>query len=580
MSTKTSTQTIEQKLKSSFKVFLAALWKSMGLPAPTRAQYAMADYLQYGPQRLQLQMFRGVGKSYVTAAFVLWELFRDRDIKILIISASKERADANALFLQKLIADIPWLYHMTPQNDSARWSRVSFDVNGCVPTQSPSVRSAGVCSQITGSRADIILPDDVEVPSNSATDALREKLLNQLTELEAILMPKPTSRILYLGTPQTSYTVYRKLAELGYKPLIWPARYPEDPSIYEGNLAPQLLEDLLHGAKPGDPTDTRFSNEELEQREASMGRSAFQLQFMLNTTLSDQDRFPLRFADLIVTPLGGQCAQRYAWSSDPRYVIKDLQPVGLPGDRFYRPMFVDEGIVPYSETIVAIDPSGRGKDETVATILSQANGYIFLRDMRAFQDGYSDVTLSEIVRLGKKYEATTFLIESNFGDGIVSELVKRHLIQQQCSANVEEVRSTVRKEDRILDTLEPVMQQHKLIVDPKVFEYDFKSNSGLAPDRRLEHMLGYQMSRMCREKGAVKHDDRIDALALGVKWFIDALALDAHKAVAERKNIEWRAMQELFDADRTLATECLALGLNFSEIKITTKKPYSWVKPR
>jgi hypothetical protein len=571
---------VEARLKANFKVFLAALWHAMGLPSPTRAQYVMAEYLQHGPPRLQLQMFRGVGKSYVSAAYVLWELYRDRDIKVLIISASKERADANALFLQKLIAEVPWLNHLEPKSDSARWSRVSFDVAGCVPTQSASVRSAGVGSQITGSRADIILADDVEVPSNSATDALREKLLNQLTELEAILMPKPTSRILYLGTPQTSYTVYRKLAERGYKPLIWPARYPKDPSIYEGNLAPQILADMESGAQPGDPTDTRFTNEELLQREASMGRSAFQLQFMLNTSLSDQDRFPLRFADLIVTPLGEQCAQRYAWSSDPRYVLKEIQPVGLPGDRFYRPMFVDEGIIPYAETIVAIDPSGRGADETVAMVLSQANGYIFLRDMLAFKEGYSDATLSEIVRLGKRYEASTFLIESNFGDGVISELLKRHLIQQQCSANVEEVRSTVRKEDRILDTLEPVMQQHKLIVDPKVFEYDYNSNKDMAPDKRLEYMLGYQMSRMCREKGAVKHDDRIDAQALGVKHYIDALAISAHRAVADQKQLEWAAMQMLFESDPQLACEALATGRSFIDLKPKNQKVYDWVKPR
>jgi hypothetical protein len=568
--------TAEDKLKGDFRVFLSVLWNSMGLPKPTRAQIVMADYLQSSQKRLQLQMFRGVGKSYVTAAYVLWELFRDPDKKILILSASKERADSNALFLQKLIIDVPWLNHMAPKDDSQRWSRVSFDIANCVPTQSPSVRSAGVGSQITGSRADIILADDCEVPSNSATDMLREKLLNQLTELEAILMPKPSSKILYLGTPQSSYTVYRKLAERGYKALVWPARYPSNPSLYEGTLAPQLVADLEAGAKAGDPTDSRFSDAELLEREASMGRSAFQLQFQLNTTLSDQDRFPLRFADLIVTSVGTECAERYAWSSDPRYVIKDLQPVGLPGDRFYAPMFIAEGIVPYSETIVAVDPSGRGSDETVACVLSQANGYIFVRDMLAFKDGYSDETLTAIVRLGKKYQASTFLVESNFGDGMVCELIKRHMIQQQCPAHIEEVRSTVRKEERIIATLEPVMQQHKLIVDPKIFQYDFASNPGMAPDKRLEHMLMYQMSRMCKEKGAVKHDDRIDSLAMGVQWFIDALAISAHRAAAERKHLEWDSMMQAFENEPHLACDALVLGRSFVNIRIPKTKVYDW----
>jgi hypothetical protein len=150
-----------------------------------------------------------------------------------------------------------------PTDDNQRWSRVSFDIRGCTPTQAPSVRSAGIGSQITGSRADIILLDDVEVTSNSATDSLREKLLAQCTEMEAILIPKPSSKILYLGTPQTSYTIYRKLEERGYQARIWPARYPKNPGIYEGRLFPQLVADLEAGAKAGDPTDSRFSDAEL-----------------------------------------------------------------------------------------------------------------------------------------------------------------------------------------------------------------------------------------------------------------------------------------------------------------------------
>lgn len=569
---------IEQRLKGEFKVFLSAVWSELGLPSPTRAQYAIADYLQHGPKRLQVQAFRGIGKSYVTAAYVLWELYKDPNVKVMCISASKERADANSIFLQKLILTIPWLKHMRPANDEARWSRVSFDIGGCTPTQAPSVKSVGITGNMTGSRADIMLFDDVEVPGNSATDMLREKLLQLITEAEAILMPKPTSRILFLGTPQTTFTVYRKLAERGYKPFVWPSRYPHKPELYEGALASLLEADLENGAKPGGPTDTRFSDIELMEREAAMGRSNFELQFQLNTTLSDADKFPLRFSDFIVTPLGNECAEKYSWSSDPRYVLKDLPAVGLPGDRWYSPMFIDAAACDYAETIVSIDPSGRGLDETVAVVMSQANGYIFLRDMKAFRDGYSDDTLSEIVRLGKKYQASTFLVESNFGDGMVCELLKRHLIQQQCSAHVEEVRASVRKEERIIATLEPVLNQHKLILDPKIIEWDYQSNPNEPPEKRLEYMFMYQCSRMCKEKGAVKHDDRIDALAQGVQWFTDALAMSAAKQQAVRRNEEWTAMQDMIRDDPQRATDALALGMGFRELsQRSTRRVYDWV---
>lgn len=304
------------------------------------------------------------------------------------------------------------------------------------------------------------------------------------------------------------------------------------------------------------------------------------LQFMLDTSLSDAEKFPLKFADLIVTPVGQECAERYAWSSDPRYMLNHLNPVGLPGDRFYGPMFIDEGICPYSETIVSVDPSGRGTDETVAVVLSQANGYIFVRDLRAFRDGYSDDTLSSIVRIGKRYKASRLLVESNFGDGMICELFNRHIVQMQANLATEEIRATVRKEERIIDTLEPVMNQHKLIIDPKVWEYDYASNPDASPEKRLEYMLGYQMSRMCREKGAVRHDDRIDALAQGVQWFIDALAQSAFKQQALRKNQEWDQMMFAFENDPQQATDALVLGRSFRDIKITDNRVHNWTPSR
>ena len=573
-----SLEKLEAKMRGDFKFFLGLVWRELGLPKPTRAQLAIADYLQHGPKRLQISAFRGVGKSWITAAFVLWVLFCNPDRKIMVISASKERADNFSIFCQKLIIDISWLNHLGPKDSDQRWSRISFDVGPAKPHQAPSVKSVGITGQMTGSRAHLMIFDDVEVPSNAATDMQREKLLQLVTEAESILTPDETSRILFLGTPQSTFTIYRKLAERSYRPFVWPARYPKDISKYEGLLAPQLVEDIERGKDPGTPTDTRFSDLDLLERESAMGRSNFQLQFMLDTSMSDAEKFPLKFQDLICTPLGEECAERYAWSADPRYMIKSLNPVGLPGDRFYGPMFIDEGMCEYSETILSVDPSGRGSDETVAVVLSSANGYVFVRDLRAFRDGYSDDTLSRIVRLGKKYRASRLLVESNFGDGMVCELFNRHIQQQGAGFSTEEVRATARKEERIIDTLEPVMNQHKLIIDPKVWEYDYASNPDASPEKRLEYMLGYQMSRMCREKGAVKHDDRIDALSQGVQWFIDSLAQSAHKAQAMRKHEEWKAMMDAFENHPHLATDALALGLSFKSLKTTaTTKVWDWV---
>ena len=552
-------------LKSDFKLFLQALWGQLDLPHPTRAQYAIADYLQHGPKRLQIQAFRGVGKSWITGAFVLWTLFNDPERKIMIISASKERADNMSIFLQKLIIETPWLNHLRPKADDSRWSRISFDVN-CSPHQAPSVKSVGITGQLTGSRADLMILDDIEVPGNSMTELMREKLLQLCTEAESILTPKTDSRIMYLGTPQTTFTVYRKLAERSYRPFVWPSRYPRKGKLsqYEGLLAPQIVEDIDNGVDEWSVTDPdRFDNDDLIEREASMGRSNYMLQFQLDTSLSDAEKFPLKMADLVVTSVNpNQAPDNCIWCSDPANVIKELPTVGLPGDYFYSPMQLQGEWTPYTETICSVDPSGRGTDETAAAFISQKNGFLYLHEMRAYRDGYSDRTLLDILKGCRKYNVTKLVIETNFGDGMVSELFKKHLQQTNQAIDVEEVRANVRKEDRIIDSLEPVLNQHRLVVDKSVIEWDYKSNADAAPEERLQYMLFYQMSRMCREKGAVKHDDRLDALAQGIKYYTDALSISANEAIKLRKREEWNSLLADFLESPEKSANHVVLGMN------------------
>ena len=554
-------------LQQDFKLFLQALWHELHLPPPTRAQYAIAEYLQTGPKRLQIQAFRGVGKSWITGAFVLWTLFNDPERKIMIISASKERADNMSIFLQKLIIDTPWLKHLQPKSDDSRWSRISFDVN-CSPHQAPSVKSVGITGQLTGSRADLMILDDVEVPGNSLTEFMREKLLQLCTEAESILTPKNDSRIMYLGTPQTTFTIYRRLAERNYRPMVWPARYPRADKLnkYGEVLAQDILEDIEQGVDEWAPTDDRFSDEDLIEREASMGRSNFMLQFQLDTTLSDAQKFPLKMADLVITSVNPTTApENIIWCSDPSKVIRDAPTVGLPGDYFYSPMQLVGEWSDYDETICSVDPSGRGTDETAAAFLSQRNGLIYLHEMSAYRDGYSDSTLLDILSKCKTYGVTSLVIETNFGDGIVGELFKKHLINTKQNIDIEEVRANVRKEDRIIDSLEPVLNQHRLIVDRGVIDWDYASNKDSPAEERLLYMLFYQMSRMCREKRAVKHDDRLDCLAQGVKYFTDALSISAQDQIRLRKSEEWEhTLQEFLDNPQASANH-LVMGYDLDQ---------------
>ena len=287
------------------------------------------------------------------------------------------------------------------------------------------------------------------------------------------------------------------------------------------------------------------------------------LQFMLDTSLSDAEKFPLKMADLIVTSVNPTTApESIVWCSDPQNVIRDAPTVGLPGDYFYSPMQLQGDWGDFSETICSVDPSGRGSDETAACYLSQRNGILYLHEMRAYRDGYSDNTLLDILKGCGKYNVTKLVIETNFGDGIVAELFKKHLVNTKQGIDVEEVRANVRKEDRIIDTLEPVLNQHRLVVDRSVVDWDYSSNKDAPPEERLLYMLFYQMSRMCREKGAVKHDDRIDCLAQGVKYFTDVLAISAQEQIAFRRNEEFLDLLRASIEDPQGSANHLVLGLN------------------
>ena len=202
--------------------------------------------------------------------------------------------------------------------------------------------------------------------------------------------------------------------------------------------------------------------------------------------------------------------------------------------------------------------------------------------MRAYRDGYSDKTLLDILRGCKKFGVTKLVIETNFGDGIVAELFRKHLQETKQAIDIEEIRANVRKEDRIIDSLEPVLNQHRLVVDRSVIDWDYKSNADAAPEERLLYMLFYQMSRMCREKGAVKHDDRLDCLSQGVKYFTDALAISANETIKLRRQDEWNDLMEAWEDDPETAASHMVFGFNLDQRREARHKKgqkagYTWV---
>lgn len=540
MSQEARNAVIIAQLKGDFVAFLFVLWKALGLPAPTKCQIDMARTLANGDnKKFILQAFRGIGKSFITCAFVVWTLWRDPQLKILIVSASKERADANSIFIKNIIDLLPFLSELKPR-PGQRDSVISFDVGPARPDHSPSVKSVGITGQLTGSRADIIIADDVEIPSNSATQGAREKLWTLVQEFAALLKPLPTSRVIYLGTPQTEMTLYKELEDnRGYTTIIWPALYPrskEEEMYYGERLAPMLYDEFKEGFEflRGQPTDSvRFDLDDLRERELEYGKAGFTLQFMLNPNLSDAEKYPLRLRDAIVCGLDIEKApMHYQWLPNRQNRNEELPNVGLKGDDIHSYHSVSQNTGQYQEKILVIDPSGRGKDETGYAILYTLNGYIYLMEAGGYRDGYSDKTLEALAKKAKQWNVQTVVFESNFGDGMFGKVFSPVLLKHH-PATLEEIRARGMKELRICDTLEPVLSTHRLIIRDEVIREDYQTARDSDGKHDVRYSLFYQMTRMTREKGAVAHDDRLDALALGVEFLRSSMEMDSVKVESE-----------------------------------------------
>ena len=521
---------VNEQLKD-FKNFLYLAWKHLNLPNPTPIQYDIADYLQdEDNRRAVIEAFRGVGKSWITSAYVCHQLLLNPQENILVVSASKTRAYDFSTFTLRLIHEMPILAHLRPR-DGQRMSKISFDVAPAKASHAPSVKSLGITGQLTGSRAGIIIADDVESANNSQTQMMRDKLAETIKEFEAVL--KPGGRIIFLGTPQTEMSIYNLLDERGYKTRIWPARYPDDrlKTAMGYKLAPIVADEDEKDNQPTDPQ--RFDSDDLLEREASYGKSGFALQFMLDVSLSDADKYPLKLNDFIV--MSGPSSWTEApvsvqWASGKEQIeaVKQLPNVGLKADYWAAPMNTSSETAKWDGSVMSIDPAGRGKDETAYAVVKMLKGQLYLTAAGGIKNGYSEESLEVLSKVAKQQNVSKIVVESNFGDGMFTQLLKPVLTRVH-PVSIEEVRHSVSKEKRMIDTLEPILNQHRLVVDDKVIQQDYQDET------ELKYKLFYQLTRLTRDKGSLIHDDRLDALSMAVGYWVETLDRDIQQAVKDHK---------------------------------------------
>lgn len=520
----------------------------------TAMQLDIASYMQHHPNPfIQVQAQRSQAKTTIAAFYAVWRMIHDPTFRVLIFSAGSSMSSEISGWIIQIIMGWDILECMRPDRQAGdKASTEAFDIHHSLkgPEKSPSVKCLGIESNMQGSRADLIVADDVESSKNSRTAIQREKLIHYTNDFPSICQD---GEILYLGTPQSGDSIYNVLPAKGFDIRIWPGRYPTAAELpgYGSYLAPMILAALTAdptlqtGGGPagirGKPTDPELLGEEkLTQKEIAQGPSYFQLQHMLCTELSDLERYPLKIRDLMVYPLDAEeVPGKFRFRPTPENALTRAIGTAVQED-FYRCETANEDYFKYTHKIMYVDPAGGGQngDETAYVILYAVNGYVCVMDIGAVPGGYSEDVFVELTKVYRKWDVKQGYVEKNYGHGALSAMWK----QQFPKLAIEDYFVTGQKEKRICDTLEPLIAAHKLIINEPVLQRDADLCKKYPVEHRSVYQLFFQLQKITRDKDALIHDDRLDALAGGVAQLIELLQINADGAIDRLQNDRYHAM--------------------------------------
>lgn len=540
----------------------------VGQPKLNRTQKDILAFLLFGGKFLGIQASRGMTKTVMAAIFCCFCLIHRPDYRIIVFSQNGKRAKEIAGWVVKIFQTLEILEVMLPDTYAGDRSSVeSFDIHWLFrgADKSPSVTCYSIESGAQGARADLILADDIESLQNSRTTQGREWLLEQSLEFESI---NQYGRIIYLGTPQSVESIYNTLPGRGYIMRIWPGRYPtkEQMEFYGDRLAPMFRKDIENNpdlqsgggidGKLGKPTTPEMYDEPtLQDKELKQGIAKFMLQFMVNTGMADRDRYKLKLENLTVINFNAEQAPVMpVWNSDVRSIWQTAPRFGTrPQDKFYFAMNQTYETRKFDLTVMFIDPSGGGaksQDEMGFAITKLLGTYVYLYKVGGVQGGYREDELLKLVVAAKQAQVDIVYVEKNFGNGAHFAMLKPLFEKHYPECRLEEINSTGQKEIRIIDTLEPLLGQHRLIVSQQVVMEDYQLIQHYPAEVKMTYSLFYQMGHITADRNSLRHDDRLDALAGAVAQIIQYIDYDQARAEKERtEELERKRMAALADPD-------------------------------
>ena len=526
----------------------------------TEMQSDIAEYMHNGPRLRMVMAQRGEAKSTLAALYAVWRIIQRPSTRVLIVSGGEKQASEVATLVVRLIQTWEILECLRPDRQAGdRTSTEAFDIHYALKglDKSPSVACVGITSNLPGKRADLLIPDDIETNKNGLTVAQRALLMHLSKEFSSICTH---GDILYLGTPQSKDSIYNTLQGRGYGIRIWPGRYPTEEELekYGDRLAPYVAERIkqnpmlqrgggIDGSR-GQPTDPgRYTEADLVEKELDKGPEDFQLQYMLDTSLVDAARQQLRLSDLLVANFDHEMLPEIiVYQAAPKYVVELPNDFPVPLTKMYHPIPVDCQFQKPTDIRMYIDPAGGGADEIGYGIATALGPYIHVLDVGGIKGGLTDENGEKLAKIIARSAVSYIKVESNMGHGLF-EINLRAVLAKHGLSNVAVIGeySTGQKERRIIDSLVSPMQRHRVILHKQVFDSDYEYGKQHSQEARTQYSMFYQLANITTDRNSLPHDDRLEAMAGAVREFKELLALDEHKAAADRQ----KALQQDFIAD-------------------------------
>lgn len=462
----------------SFRNFLV-LWNTVQDLKDPAHHLEIADWLSAGwhgqDRRLLLMAFRNSGKSTVVGLFAAWLLKTDPSLRIMVLSADLALAKKMVRTVKRIIERHPETQGLKPDR-ADQWAAEQFTVNRPMELRDPSMLARGMGANLTGSRADVVICDDVEVPRTCDTAPKREDLRARLSEIDYIIVPGGMQ--LYVGTPHTYYTIYADEArrEVG-----------ESAPFLAGfqRLVKPILDDQGRSA-----WGERFPLDAIERIRRATGPNKFNSQMMLRPVSIadgrlDPDRLRPYEAELEyreargmpVLMLGGRRMVSATCWWDPAYGVHARQGLASEGKT--------------------------GDGSVVAALFSDGEGGYWLHRLRylsAIQGEDEDEASQQcrqVAEFLRDFHLPAVTLEVNGIGRFLPGLLRRELARAGVSAAVLEAHSSVPKDRRILEAFDAVLAAGALHAHRSVWATPF-----------------VQEMREWRPEGRHKgHDDGLDAVA-------------------------------------------------------------------